>query len=768
MLAACKSTYFVPDDQFLLQKNKVELADKGKIDIEELQMYIKQKPNKAIFLNLWRIYLTSYNLLHNRKDETPEFQEKKHGFFSRLRLKSVEALGEPPVIFDSTKIAYSVLQMQTFLRNKGYYDSKISTKVIHHRKKKVKVIYSVVLGEPYIVKNIFIDAPLPHLKSLIKQDSNNLPMKKGGLFDVNVLNNERLHISNLIQNRGYYDFNEYYVRYKVDTTVGKHSVNLTIVIDNPTFQKENTDSLIPGTHLRYRIRNIYVQPDFNASNPNLIPNDTLVVLGDVSRSKRTWKLDTTMITFIYRDSLKYKTTPICKAIYFKQNKYYRLANHQETYNQLNNLGIFNYIKLDYKKVTNDTVPKMDVYIKMNSKKRHSISFEGQVTFREGFGGGGIIVYKTKNPFKGLEQLEFRVRAFAENVKNAATNQYIIGTDIGPQLSLRIPSLLFFPKLSQSLIKGSYPKTTVSSYFNYQNREEYRRWIFGLSNTYELTETQFKSHKFSFPDWSVSYIDKSSPILSQISSISPRLAASFRDYINAGIKYSYIFNESTKKDSKHPRLLYANANITGLIGSLLSPINIFEKDSTGAMLVGGVRYSKFVKIDADFRKYYNLRFERQLIFRSYGGMAIPFGKGDIAVPFDKLYFTGGANGVRGWKIRTLGPGSAIDSTNIDKLGEIKIELNAEYRFKINSMVKGAIFTDAGNIWRLEDKDYKAVFQFNRFYKELAIAAGAGLRFDFTFLIARVDVGWPIRKPHLADAFGFKLNEAEFNVGIGYPF
>jgi outer membrane protein assembly factor BamA len=216
------------------------------------------------------------------------------------------------------------------------------------------------------------------------------------------------------------------------------------------------------------------------------------------------------------------------------------------------------------------------------------------------------------------------------------------------------------------------------------------------------------------------------------------------------------------------MLMANANLTGVIGSLLSTTNIVQKDSTGAMLLGGVRYSKFIKTDADFRKYYNFHHERQMIFRSYAGIAVPFGNGDIAVPFDKMYFTGGANGVRGWKIRTLGPGSSVDSNNIDKLGEIKIELNAEYRFKINSMIKGALFTDAGNIWRLEDKDDKAVFHFNRFYKELAIAAGAGLRFDFGFLVARIDLGWPIRKPYQYDVISFHLNEAEFNVGIGYPF
>ena len=768
LLGACKSTHFVPDEQFLLQKNKVHLTSKSTIDEEELSMYVKQKPNKAILLNSWRIYLTSYNFLHRKKDDMPDYQHKKHGLLGRLRLKSIEALGEAPVILDSAKIPYSILQMQSFLRNKGYYDSKINAQIKYKGKKKAKVIYTVDLGKPYTVNNITLKTPLAHMKKLLNEDSLNLPVKKESLFDINVLNTERQYISNLFQNKGYYDFNEYYVHYKADTTIGNQKVNLVIEIDNPLIKQEGSDSLYTAKHNRYRIRNIYVQPDFNAANPNLTSTDTLTVLGDISRSRRTWKLDTTMINYIFRDTLKYKPTPINKAIYFKQNKYYQLSQHQETYQQLNNLGIFNYIKIDYKKITTDTTPKLDVYIKMNSKKRYSISFEGQLTFREGFGGGGIVVYKIKNPFRGLEQLEFKIRGFAENVKNAATNEYIIGTDIGPQLSIRIPSLLFFPKLSQQLIKGSYPKTTVSSYFNYQNREEYRRWVFGLSNTYELSETKYKAHKFSFPDWSASYIDKSSPILNQLNTLSPRLAFSFRDYINAGVKYSYIYNESLKKGIKHPRMLMANANLTGVIGSLLSTTNIVQKDSTGAMLLGGVRYSKFIKTDADFRKYYNFHHERQMIFRSYAGIAVPFGNGDIAVPFDKMYFTGGANGVRGWKIRTLGPGSSVDSNNIDKLGEIKIELNAEYRFKINSMIKGALFTDAGNIWRLEDKDDKAVFHFNRFYKELAIAAGAGLRFDFGFLVARIDLGWPIRKPYQYDVISFHLNEAEFNVGIGYPF
>ena len=266
-------------------------------------MYVKQKPNKAIFLNSWRIYLTSYNFLHRKKDDTPEFQNKKHGFFGRFRLKSIEALGEAPVIFDSTKIPYSILQMQTFLRNKGYYNSKIQSQIKYKGKKKAKVLYTVDLGKPYTVNNITLKTPLPYMNKLLIEDSLNLPLKKESLFDINLLNTERLYISNLFQNRGYYDFNEYYVNYKADTTVGNHKVNVVIEIDNPLLKKEGSDSLYTGKHSRYRIRNIYVQPDFNAANPNLSTTDTLTVLGDISRSKRTWKLDTTMINYIYRDTL---------------------------------------------------------------------------------------------------------------------------------------------------------------------------------------------------------------------------------------------------------------------------------------------------------------------------------------------------------------------------------------------------------------------------------------------------------------------------------
>lgn len=768
LLSACKSTYFVPDDQFLLQRNKVELTQKGDINLEELEMYVKQKPNKAIFFDLWRIYLTSYNLLHNKKDETAEFENKKHSFFSRLRLKSVEALGEAPVVLDSAKIPYSIIQMQSYLRNKGYYHSTITYEIKYHGRKKAKVIYRVTLGEAFKFNDIKFNIPQSHMKKVFVEDSVNSLIKRGKNFDINLLSEERSRLAMVYQNRGYFDFNEYFIRYQVDSTIGNNNINITIAIDPPFEKLENSDSVFQSNHKRYRIRNIYVQTDFNVANPNLPSTDTLIVQGDITRNTRRWTLDTTILLFVYRDTLQYKPTPIFKAIYFKQNKYYRQSYHQETFQQLNNLGIFNYIKIDYKKIQNDTAPKLDIFIKMNSKKRHSLSFEGQVTFREGFGGGGIVVYKTKNPFRGLEQLEFRVRAFAENVKNATTNQYIIGTDIGPQLSLRVPSLLFFPKLSKTLIKGSYPKTTISAYFNYQNREEYRRWVFGLNNTYELSETKYKSHKLSIPDWSVSYIDKSSSILKDLNTLSPRLAFSFQDYINAGIKYSYIFNESLKQGVRHPRLLYTNANITGFGGSLLNYTGIFQKDTSGAQLLGGIRYSKFVKIDADFRKYFNYNHERQLILRGYAGFAIPFGKGNIAVPFDKLFFTGGANGIRGWKIRTLGPGSSSDSTNIDKLGEIKLELNSEYRFRINSMIKGAIFVDAGNIWRLEDKNEKAVFRVNRFYKELAVAAGTGLRFDFTFLIGRIDLGWPIKNPIYDNVWEFHLFKPEINVGIGYPF
>ena len=768
LLTGCKSTYFVPDDQFLLQRNKVELTQKSEVNLEELEMYIKQKPNKAIFFDLWRIYLTSYNLLHNKKDETNEFQNKKHGLFTRFRLKSVDALGEAPVVLDTTKIPYSIIQMQSYLRNKGYYHSKITYQIKYKGRKKAKVIYTVTPGEPFRFHEIKYNIPQSHMKKLYMEDSLNTLIRPGKKFDIGLLSEERTRLSTAYQNRGYFDFNEYFIRYQIDSTIGNNKVNVTISIDPPYEKLEESDSVIQSKHKRYRIRNIYVQTDYNVSNPNLPCTDTLIVQGDITRNTRRWTLDTTMLIFVFRDTLKYKPTPIYKAIYFRQNKYYRLSYHQETFQQLSNLGIFNYIKIDYKKIASDTSPKLDVFIKMNSKKRHSLSFEGQVTFREGFGGGGIIVYKTKNPFRGLEQLEFRIRGFAENVKNATTNQYIIGTDIGPQLSLRVPSLLFFPKLSKTLIKGSYPKTTISAYFNYQNREEYRRWVFGLNNTYELSETKFKSHKIAIPEWSVSYIDKSSTILKDLSTLSPRLAYSFQDYVNAGLKYSYIYNETFKKEARHPRLLYANFNLTGFGGSLLNYTGIFQKDSSGAQLLGGIRYSKFVKIDADFRKYFNYKHERQLVVRSYAGFAIPFGKGNIAVPFDKLFFTGGANGVRGWKIRSLGPGSSVDTTNIDKLGEIKIELNSEYRFRINSMIKGAVFVDAGNIWRLEDKNEKAVFRFDRFYKELAIAAGAGLRFDFTFLIARIDAGWPIKNPIYNNVWEFHLFKPEINVGIGYPF
>ena len=756
VLSACKSTHFVPDDKFLLSKNEVKIKGDYSFDPEELKMYVKQKPNSTILFGTWKFYLTAYNFLNKKKDETEEFQIKKHRLFTRLRLKSKNAIGESPVILDTTKIIYSLKQMQSYLQNKGYYHPEINYEIKYSKHKKAKVFYSVILHDPYIINQIKAKSDDPFILSSYHQFSDRSPLQSGKLFDAGLLNAERLRLTELYQNEGLFDFSEYFIHYQVDTTIGNNKVNITLIIDNPIVKYKESDSAMVSNHKRYKIRDIFVQTDFNPANPNLPSTHSILV--------------DSMYTFIYRDTLHYKPTPLIKAIYFKKGDYYQLKNHNRTYTQLTELGIFNFIKIDYKRINSDTTPLMDVTIKLSAKKKHSISFEGQATFREGFGGGGIIVFKTKNPFKGLEQIEINFRGFAESVKNTATNDRIIGTDIGPQISMRIPSLLFFPKLSKSLWSEAYPKTILSTYFNYQNRQEYRRWIYSFSNTYQMNESGWKTHKLSLPEISLSSIDKNSVILNSLSTLSPRLAFSFQNYLNAGVKYSYIFNGQVKRE-KNPSVLMANINITGLLGSLLNYTGIFENDASGAQLVAGIRYSKFVKVDGDYRKYFNLRHkEEQIVLRSYAGFAVPFGKGDIAVPFDKLFFSGGANGIRGWKVRTLGPGSSQgpNSTAIDKLGEIKLELNAEYRFRINDMVKAAVFTDAGNVWCLEDTDEKAVFRTNRFYKEIAVAGGVGLRFDLSFLVARLDVGWPLHQPYMGDVWQFHINEPEFNVGIGYPF
>ncbi|MCX6180959.1 MAG: BamA/TamA family outer membrane protein [Bacteroidetes bacterium] len=756
LLSACKSTHFVPEDKFMLNKNEVKIQGTYSFDPEEIKMYVKQKPNTSRFFGTWKFYLTAYNFLNKRKDETIEFQTQKHKLFTRLRLKSKDAIGEAPVILDTTKITYSIKQMQTYLQNKGYYHSQIQHEIKYAKNKKAKVIYNVILNDPFIINQIKAKSDDPFILSSYHQFAESSPLKQGNLFDAGTLNMERTRLTELYQNEGLFDFSEYFIHYQVDTTIGNNKVNITLLIDNPIVKYKESDSAVVSNHKRYKIRDIFIQTDYIPTNPNLPSTHSI--------------LTDSMYTFIYRETLNYKPTPLIKAIYFKRGDYYRIKNHNRTYTQLTELGIFNFIKIDYKRIISDSIPLMDITIKLAAKKKHSISFEGQATFREGFGGGGIVVFKTKNPFKGLEQIEINFRGFAESVKNTATNDRIIGTDIGPQISMRIPSLLFFPKLSKKLWVEAYPKTILSTYFNYQNRQEYRRWIYSFSNTYQINELAWKTHKLSLPEITLSYIDKNSAILNKLDTLSPRLAFSFQNYLNMGVKYSYIFNGQLKKE-KNPSILMANINITGLAGSLLNYTGVFEKDSSGAQLVAGIRYSKFVKIDGDYRKYFNLkRKEEQMILRSYAGVAVPFGNGDIAVPFDKLFFSGGANGIRGWKVRTLGPGSSQDSTStaIDKLGEIKLEFNAEYRFRINDMIKGAIFTDAGNVWRLKDSDEKAVFRTNRFYKEIAVAGGVGLRFDLSFLVARVDVGWPLHQPYSDNVWQFKFNEAEFNVGIGYPF
>jgi outer membrane protein assembly factor BamA len=403
----------------------------------------------------------------------------------------------------------------------------------------------------------------------------------------------------------------------------------------------------------------------------------------------------------------------------------------------------------------------------------SLSAELMGIYREGFGANGQISFTRKNTFGNSEVLNFSLSGGIENLKQIDDNDFKIGSNIGPRLSLTFPRLFMFSKITNNIRKNAVPQTTLSSYFNYQQRSQFARYLTNFSLTYEWNEGKYKKHELSIPNVSISFIRKDSKILSTLSDLSPQQRFKFEDAISTGVKYSFLFNNQSNKSIKNPTFLTAKGWLIGPTALLAEALNIVARDSeTNAITLAGIRYATFLKAQVDLRKFLNFSNDQQIALRSFVGFGIPLDE-DGVIPFDQLYFSGGANSVRGWRQRALGPGSYFKpDDNLDRLGEIKLEFSAEYRFPITGILKGAVFTDAGNVWtettendiNSEDRN----FAIKRFYKEIAVSPGLGLRLDFDFFLFRLDLGVPLKQPYSTNVWKLEPQSTQVNFGVGYPF
>lgn len=813
---ACRPARKLQQGEYLLQKNHVIDKD-TKVDKSEIEAYIKQKPNRKILL-IFRFHLWLHNLANEDKikrkrivyDKKIENRNNRRIARGKKAKKNDRQLfgewllnvSEPPVIYDSLLAKKSAKQIKLFLNNKGYFISEVTDSVVFRRRKRASVYFKIKAQPPYLINQVEYKIPDELLNYYITSDTANCLLKPGKNYDVDVMQKERERISNELSNNGYFLFTKDYVYYEVDSTLPNNKVNITLGIKNYAYKfSDYSDSIVERPHQRFYIRNIYLQPDFVSKKMDYVKKDTIRIESgtghEIPDSVKNKEVD---YYVLHTNELKYKTKVLLNCVFLRKGELYQLQNVDDTYKRLSELKSFKTINIFFKPAGGDF---LDCHIQLSPipKQSFTLETEGTNTGNGNLGISGSIVYQNRNLLKGAEVFELRLKGGIEAQKTANSNSANISPtsqfntiEFGPEMNIYIPRFLVPFNIKAS--KRSNPKTIFTTSFNYQQRPDFTRYIYNLSFSYTWKETAKKRHTISPVVINFVKVDLQTNFLDNINDL--YLINSFTDHMATSTRYTFTYNEQNIKKEENFSFFRANAESSGNIlrgiyntTNAIRP-NTFEQNDQGSYTLFDVAYSQYLRVDGDFRYYFNSNEINKVVFRIAAGIGKPLANFK-ALPFERSFFSGGANGIRAWQARTLGPGSYNDGEEISfgQIGDGQLEANLEYRFKMFKMLKGAIFWDAGNTW-LQKKEAGRPggdFQFDRFAKEIAIGTGVGIRADFNFFIIRFDTGLKVRDPKFTennrwviknlfdaewkrvyriDHSNHKYDFFTFNLGIGYPF
>jgi len=779
LVISCSPTKTLTQDEYLLNSNRIK-TKLHSLDRDEINAIIKQKPNKKLF-GFFRFYLHAYNYAKSKnvivKKDT-----------SRFKKWVLNTIAEEPVLLDTVLTKKTVKQLQLFLQKLGYFNAVVTDTIIYHNKK-ANIIYTLIGNKPYLFNNIEYQIYNTQLRQLIFSDTSSSLLKKGRLFDQNKIEQERERITRLIRNNGYYNFQNDYVKFLADTALRNNTVNTKIVINN---RLDNADT----THYQYYIGKVIIYPEFKVEQRNATYENTATTPEGY--------------TFIFNKKMKLKRDVLTKPIFFEPTKLYSQSDVEETYKRYQNLKVFSNVNLSFEESSDSILKKIDAYVRLSPVRKQSYSLEVEGTHSSGnYGIRGNVVYQNKNVFRGAEIFQIKTslelkqldvinktgtQSTGEKIQNATFNTI----EIGPEISLNIPRFAF-PFISPYFSKKAYPKTVFTAAYNYQKNNGYQRNISNVSFAYNWREGKYKQHLITPIDFNYIGITKTpefEEILQKLKVNSPLILQSYKPLLITAIKYSFTYNTQENFKKKFTTYLKVNVETAGNMPTLVNKWRGAERttDADGALgpytIFKGIDrlteleqpYAQYAKLEVDYRKYISFTGNKDLVLRFNGGYAIAY-ENSKALPFVKSFFGGGTNDIRAWRARGLGPGNYTNPTanTIEKIGDIKLVGNFEYRYKVYKKLNAATFIDIGNIW-LRDSDKitgkpNAHFNLTNFYNGIAVGGGFGLRYDFTFFIFRLDIAAKFRNPAAEAGHRWIIFEPKYlsggnfnflNIGIGYPF
>lgn len=722
LLAGCSASRLVPDGQFLLDKVKI-VSDTKAVSTDKLDPYIRQKGNSKWF-SLFKIPLGTYAL---SGQDTTKWINK--------RLRSI---GEPPILFDSLQAERTCNDLEAALHNMGYIRAKANFKLQHHHKKKVNVTYKLKTGTRFTLSSVNYDIQDETIKDFLNSRKRSWQILHTGMaFNTNDLDNERKRITNLLNNNGYFRFHKDFINYSADTINGSTSIKLTLHL----YKYKATDNAEPVNHTKYTIGKVTFSP----------------VGGDKKLPLRQPVLD--------------ETTPI------EEGKLFNSSELQRTYNNFGRMPIIRYTSIRF--TERPELDTLDCNISISSNKINSISFQPEGTNTAGdLGAAASLTYENKNIFRGAETFSVKLRGAFEAITGLEGYQNQDYEEYNVEARLSFPRFLV-PFMSKSYRRRSTATSELSLSYNMQNRPEFHRRVFSAGWRYRWNNGR-KNRQFKVDLLDLNYIYMpwisttfKQEYLDDVSSRNSILRYNYEDLFIMKLGFGMSFTR--KKEA-----LKANVETAGNLLNAISNAAGAKRNTNGQHTLFNIAFAQYVKGDFDYTRLLQIDNNNNVAVHFGLGIAYPYGNSDV-LPFEKRYFSGGANSVRGWSVRGLGPGRFKGTDGridfINQTGDLKLDLNAELRSFLFWKFYGAVFIDAGNIWTL--REYKeqpgGQFKFNEFYKQIAVAYGLGLRLNFDFFILRFDMGMKAVNPaysskeeHYAILHPDFSRDFAFHFAVGLPF
>ena len=721
-ITACSASKFIPEGSYLLDDVKIK-SDTKNIETSQLEPYIRQKGNSKWF-SLFKVPLGTYAL--SGRDTTKWINRK------------LQALGEGPVLFDSLQAEQTCNDLSNVLHGMGYIKAQVDYALKREKKKKVKVIYNLHPGKRYHISSINYDIQDKNIDSVLKNKKfHSTNLRIGMPFMVSVLDNEREQITDFLNNNGYVNFHKDFISYSADTISGSTDIDITLHLHK--FLSGNGEE--ETEHKQYTIGmiNYHANGDFDKIplRKSVLEENTIIEAG----------------------------------------KLYNADELQKTYNRFGRLPIVKYTNIKFTERPDSNI--LDCNIGISTNKINSISFQPEGTNTAGdLGAAASLTYENRNIFRGAETFSIKLRGAFEAITGLEGYQNQDYEEYSLEAKLLFPRFVV-PFLSKKFKKQSTAMSELTVSYNMQNRPEFHRRVFTASWRYRWNDISGKkSYKFDLIDLNYIYMPWISTTfkeeyLDDVNNRNSILRYNYEDLFIMKLGFGMSFNNG---DEAYKINVETSGNFLSGISHLLGS----KRNEDNQYTLFNIAFAQYVKGDFDYTKIIMFDRNNSLALHAGLGIAYPYGNSKI-LPFEKRYFSGGANSVRGWSVRGLGPGKfkgtngAIDFIN--QTGDIKLDLNIELRSFLFWKVYGAAFIDAGNIWtiRAYEEQPGGQFRFKDFYKQIAVAYGLGIRFNFDFFILRFDMGMKAINPaynsnneHYAIFHPDFSRDFAFHFAVGLPF